>query len=186
MDLLIAYCPGNSQVVSQRWICFDNCTCCHTEKDVADQTCYLTQSPCPDTGPTSPSADPLMPGACQGNHKSTTHFLSHWYDPITESKVWSPGPLLSRVTPHHEATEGVMLTQPCEIPWMQHTTAMATNRNLVFSHISATAELRPGRLLHMSAPFLWKENSVKHTKKMCVAFMHKRSVKQQDFFSLYI
>ena len=29
--------------VSQGWICSDNCTCCHTEIEVADQTFYLTQ-----------------------------------------------------------------------------------------------------------------------------------------------
>ena len=56
--------------VSQGQICTDNLTCCHTEIKVADQTFYLTQSQCPDTGPTSPSADPIMPGAWQGNHWS--------------------------------------------------------------------------------------------------------------------
>ena len=56
--------------VSQRRICSDNCTCCHTETEVADQTFYLTQSQCTDTGPTSPSADPITPGAWQGSHWS--------------------------------------------------------------------------------------------------------------------
>ena len=45
-------------------------TCCHTETEVADQTFYLTQSQYTDTGPTSPSADPTMPGAWQGSHWS--------------------------------------------------------------------------------------------------------------------
>ena len=30
--------------VSQGWICSDNCTCCHTEMEVADQTFCLNQS----------------------------------------------------------------------------------------------------------------------------------------------
>ena len=34
-------------------------TCCHTEIEVEDQTFYLTQSQYTDTGPTSPSADPI-------------------------------------------------------------------------------------------------------------------------------
>ena len=38
-------------------------TCCHTEIEAADQTFYLTQSQYTDTGPTSPSADPITPGA---------------------------------------------------------------------------------------------------------------------------
>ena len=54
--------------VSQGRICSDNFTCCHTQTEVADQTFYLTQSQYTDTGPTSPSADPIMPGAWQGSH----------------------------------------------------------------------------------------------------------------------
>ena len=49
--------------VSHGRICTDNLTCCHTEMEVADQTFYLTQSQYIDTGPTSPSTDPLTPGA---------------------------------------------------------------------------------------------------------------------------
>ena len=54
--------------VSQGRICLDNFTCCHTEIEVADQKFYLTQSQYTDTGLTSPSADPIMPGAWQGSH----------------------------------------------------------------------------------------------------------------------
>ena len=54
--------------VSQGRICSDNFTCCHTEIEVADQTLYLTQSQYTDTGPTSPSTDPITPGAWQGSH----------------------------------------------------------------------------------------------------------------------
>ena len=56
--------------VSQGRICTDNFTCCHTEIEAADQTFYLTQSQYTDTGPTSPSADPITPGAWQGSHWS--------------------------------------------------------------------------------------------------------------------
>ena len=56
--------------VSQGRICSDNFTCCHTEIEVADPTFYLTQSQYTDTGPTSPSADPMTPGAWQGSHWS--------------------------------------------------------------------------------------------------------------------
>ena len=65
--------------VSQGRICSDNFTCCHTEIQVADQTFYLTQSQHTDTGPTSPSAAPITPGAWQGSHWSA-NFLSFWYD----------------------------------------------------------------------------------------------------------
>ena len=56
--------------VSQGWICSDNLMCCHTETEVADQTFYLTQPQYTDTGPTRPSADPIMPGAWQDSHWS--------------------------------------------------------------------------------------------------------------------
>ena len=56
--------------VSQGRICTDNFTYCHTEIEDADQTFYLTQSQYTDTGPTSPSADPITPGAWQGSHWS--------------------------------------------------------------------------------------------------------------------
>ena len=56
--------------VSQGRICSDNFTCCHTETEVADQTFHLTQSQYTDTGPTSPSTDPITPGAWQGSHWS--------------------------------------------------------------------------------------------------------------------
>ena len=56
--------------VSQGRICTDNFTCCHTEIEAADQTFHLTQSQYIDTGPTSPSADPITPGAWQGSHWS--------------------------------------------------------------------------------------------------------------------
>ena len=56
--------------VSQGRICSYNFTCCHTEIEVADQTFYLTQSQYTDTGTTSPSADPITPGAWRGSHWS--------------------------------------------------------------------------------------------------------------------
>ena len=53
--------------VSQGPICSDNFTCCHNE---IDQTFHLTQTQYTDTGPTSPSTDPITPGAWQGSHWS--------------------------------------------------------------------------------------------------------------------
>ena len=47
--------------VSQGRMYKDNFMCCHTEIQVADQTFYPTQSQYTDTGPTSPSADPIAP-----------------------------------------------------------------------------------------------------------------------------
>ena len=56
--------------VSQGRICSDNCTYCHTEIEIADPTFHLNQSQYTDTRPTSPSTDPIMPGAWQGSHWS--------------------------------------------------------------------------------------------------------------------
>ena len=70
--LLFVGCLTSQQQasVSQGRICSDNFTCYHTEIEVADQTFYLTQSQYTDTGPTSPSADPITPGAWQGSQWS--------------------------------------------------------------------------------------------------------------------
>ena len=57
-------------LVSQGRICSDTFMCCHTEIEVADQTFYLTLSQYTDTRPTSPIADPIMPGTWQGSHRS--------------------------------------------------------------------------------------------------------------------
>ena len=75
--------------VSQGRICTDNFTCCHPEIEVAHQSFYFTQSQYTDTGPTSPSADPTMPGVWQGSHWSA-NFLSHWYD-LTQKKSCASG-----------------------------------------------------------------------------------------------
>ena len=57
--------------VSQRRMGSDKCTCCQTEVQVLRVACYVTQSQYTDTWPTSPSADPVTPGAWQRSHLST-------------------------------------------------------------------------------------------------------------------
>ena len=57
--------------VSQGRICSAKSTGCHTETEVADQTFYPTQPQYTDTGPTSPSAEPIAMDAWQGSHLST-------------------------------------------------------------------------------------------------------------------
>ena len=75
--LLVGCLPSQQHAgVSQGRICSDNCTCCHTEIEAADQTFHITQSQYTDTGPTSPSTDPTTPDAWQGYHWSA-NFLSH-------------------------------------------------------------------------------------------------------------
>ena len=50
----------------------DSSTCCHTAIEGAGQTFHLTQSQNTDIGPTSPSTDPVTPGAWQGSHRCTS------------------------------------------------------------------------------------------------------------------
>ena len=65
---LLVGCLTSMQHVSrsQGRIYSDKCTCCHTETEVADQT--VLPHPVIDTRLTSPSADPITPGAWQGRH----------------------------------------------------------------------------------------------------------------------
>ena len=99
--LLLVACLTSQQhaSVSQGRICSDNFTCCHTEIEVADQTFHLTQSQYSATGPTSPSADPITPGAWQGSHWSANFFKSLvWLDPekIPAQMGFEPGIFHSR------------------------------------------------------------------------------------------
>ena len=57
--------------VSQGRICLDNFTCRHAEIEAEDQTFCLAQSQYTDTGQTSPTTDPITPGAWQGSHRRT-------------------------------------------------------------------------------------------------------------------
>ena len=94
--LLFVGCLPSQQhaSVSQGRICSDNYTCCHTEIKVADQTFHLTQSQYTDTWPTSPSTDPITPGAWQDSYWSAI-FVSHWYDSTPKKsrrkRDWNPG-----------------------------------------------------------------------------------------------
>ena len=74
--LLVGFLTSQQhESVSQGRICSrQNCACRHTERDVADQTCYLTQSQYTETRQTSPSARAsIKPGAWQGGHWSTNY-----------------------------------------------------------------------------------------------------------------
>ena len=65
--------------VSQGRVYLDNCTRCHTNIEVEGQLFYLLQSKCTNTGPTSSSGDPVIPGAW--------HFLCLRYDSAWRKKV---------------------------------------------------------------------------------------------------
>ena len=84
--------------VSQGRICSGNFTCCHTEIEATDQTFHLTQSQYTDTGPTSPSTDPIIPGAWQGSQWSANFKSLVWLDPgnISTQAEFEPGIFRSR------------------------------------------------------------------------------------------
>ena len=73
--------------VSHGWICSNNFACCHTEIEVADQTLHLTQLQYTDTGQTSPSTDPITPGAQQDNHLSAHFYVTGMTRPRTDPGV---------------------------------------------------------------------------------------------------
>ena len=85
--LLLVACLTSQQHagVSQERICSDNSMCCHTEIEVAYPTLHLTQLQYTDNRPTSPSTDPITPGAWQGSHWSAkfkvTGMTRPWNNP---------------------------------------------------------------------------------------------------------
>ena len=68
-------------------ICSDKFTSCHTEIQIADQTFYLTQSQCTDTGSTSPSDDSITPG----KQPLECQFVRHWYDSTQKNPMAQAG-----------------------------------------------------------------------------------------------
>ena len=70
--------------ISQGWIC-SHSSCCHTEMEVADQTCYLTQSQHTDTRPTSFNAHLISPSTWHGSPLSTHVYV----DGMTRQAEWS-------------------------------------------------------------------------------------------------
>ena len=86
--LLFAGCFTSQQhtSVSQGRICTDNYTSCHTEIEVADQTFHLTRSQYTDSGPTSPSTDPITPGAWQVGHWSVNFEVTGMTGPYKKSR----------------------------------------------------------------------------------------------------
>ena len=110
--MLVACLTSQQQASeSQGRICSDNFTCCHIETEVADPTFYLTQSQYTDTGPTSPSADPITLGAWQGGHWSANFFkITGMTRPRKNpgaSGIRTRDLPLSRQTPYHKANEAV-------------------------------------------------------------------------------
>ena len=83
--------------VSQGLICSDKCTCCHTETEVAVPTFHFTQSQYTDARLTSPSTDPIMPGAWQGSHCSANFEVTDMTRPgkIPAQAGFEPGIFLS-------------------------------------------------------------------------------------------
>ena len=90
--LLVAYRPSNMRVYLGTDL-LRQFTCCYTQIEVADQTFHLTQSQYIDTGSTSPSSDPITPGAWQGSQ-----LLSHWYDSTPGSSALEADALTTRPT----------------------------------------------------------------------------------------
>ena len=84
-------------------ICSGNFTCRHTESKAADQTFYLTQSQCTNTGPTSPNADHVTP-ATGVSFFFFFFFSSYWYDSTRNI------PAEAGIEPVSSALEAVALT----------------------------------------------------------------------------
>ena len=94
--LLLAGCLTSQlhTMVSQGWICWDQCSCCHTGTEAVDQTSCLAQSQCTDTWPTRPSTVPIAPDAWQGSHKRTNVQVAGVTGPgkiPTETAGFDPG-----------------------------------------------------------------------------------------------
>ena len=85
---LLVGCSTSQQhaTVSQGRICEENFMCCHTVIEVADQAFFLNQSQHTDTGPTSPSADPISQVPDRVAHAVPIFKSLVWLDPEKRKK----------------------------------------------------------------------------------------------------
>ena len=89
---------------------YSNFTCCYTEIEVADQTFCLTLSQYTDTGTTTPSTDPITPGAWQGSHWSANFQVTGMTRPRKNSGARF-NPLYGRFSPCMEESVPVWKIQ---------------------------------------------------------------------------
>ena len=75
---LAARPPSNMLVYLKDRSAQTNCMCCHTQREDADQTFHFSQSQYTDAGPTSPSADPLTPGAWRKIYSESRNQAQVW------------------------------------------------------------------------------------------------------------
>ena len=95
---LVAQSPSKVQCTSQGEICSDNRACYPTVIEASDQNCHLTQPQRTDTGPTSPSADPITLGAWQDSRWSAESSWKKKKNPWQKQKS-NPGLPPSRKKP---------------------------------------------------------------------------------------
>ena len=90
--------PSYMQKASQDRVCFANSTGWHTSKKVASLI-YCLKAQCTDTGPNSPSTDPVTPRSRQGSHHSTNCAVTGM-----------AGPAKAEGEPYDSHSRGVRLT----------------------------------------------------------------------------
>ena len=93
-----------------------------------------------DTGPTSPSADPITPGAWQGSH-GDANFLSHWYDLTRENPHGSSG----NRTPDLSLSRGTLLPlgqRGDDWPWVSIQLWSASSIS-VWQHVRLSEQASP-------------------------------------------
>ena len=128
------------------------------EAQITSKTCqtfYLTQLQHTDTGPTSPSADPMMPGAWQGSHWSAI-FLSHWYDSTrknpSESGIRTPDLPPPRRTPLPLGQRGGLLD--------------GNKLTSVLSHVEFMFILSPPCPMHTDQPRITVQSAITSTQPL--------------------
>ena len=93
---LVAEGPDNMQTVPGGRISWHSCTCRHTDIEVVDDTCHLTQSRHTTIRPALPAPPPPLPssphhtGRLAGDHNSTSlksFIVQHFSDEINPAEV---------------------------------------------------------------------------------------------------
>ena len=160
--------------------------------EVADPTFCLTQLQYTDTGPTSPSDDPITQGACHGSHWSTK-FFGHRCDSTQKypmgKRESNPGicrPLGEQL--YHLANEAVATTkqqQPGLASWsLLHECVVKVSWSLLHERVvkEASSSLFHERVVKEVSWSLLRECVV---KEVSWSLLHERVVKEVSWSLLH-
>ena len=139
--------------------------CCHTKIEVVDQHFHLAQSQYIDTGPTSPRAKLVMPGAWQDNHWSAYIEVTSMTRPReiptekAESKLLHPRKVCMKTDCHFDPRKAMLRLLQSDLMWQLSPGLVLLVRitlQTVSQHTASATNFHPARKCWISEVLMSK------------------------------